>query len=176
MFDWFTREDRLGDSISTPFYDLQPGDIILTLSTHSAGWRHGHAGIIVDEFTILECQQIGSKSSLENIYYWKNYTNYAVLRVKDITTEKQEEMIDYSLENLRGIKYNLFSGMFGDKAPDIKNKNFGLYCTNLIWYAWNNFGIDLDSDGGRIVSAYDILHSDKLEIVQLYGIDPREFL
>ena len=32
------------------------------------------------------------------------------------------------------------------------------------------------SDGGKIVTAYDLLHSDKLEVVQLYGMDPREFL
>ena len=176
MFGWFTREDRLGDSDSIPFADLQTGDIILTLSTHSGGWRHGHAGIVIDEYTILECQMMGTESSLEGIYYWGNYSNYAVLRVKDITSLQQEEVVDYCLETLRGIPYNLFSGIFGDKAPDSENENFGLYCTNLIWYAWNHFGIDLDSDGGRIVSSYDILNSDKLEIVQLYGIDPTEFI
>ena len=176
MFGWFTREDRLGDTDSPPFADLQSGDILVTLSTHSGGWRHGHTGLVIDEYTVLECQRLGTKSSFEGIYYWGNYSNYAVLRLKDITPELQEEIIKYSEDTLRGVPYNLFSGIFGSKTPDPESENFGFYCSNLIWYAWNHLGFDLDSDGGRIVSSYDILHSDKLEIVQIYGMDPNEFI
>lgn len=176
MFDWLIREDRLGDAESPDFADLQSGDILITLSTHSFGWRHGHAGLLIDEYTVLECQQMGMDVSLEGIYYWTNYSNWAVLRPKNVTPEQQEAVCEFALNKLKGKPYNILSGIFGPKAPDINNKNTGFYCTNLIWYAWNNFGIDLDSDGGKIVTAYDLLHSDKLEVVQLYGIDPREFL
>lgn len=176
MLGWFTREDRLGDTDSPPFADLQPGDILITLSTHSGGWRHGHAGIVIDEYTVLECQRLGTKSSYQGIYYWGNYSNYAVLRLKDITPELQTEIVNYCEENLKGVPYNLFSGIFGDKAPDPESENFGLYCSNLIWYALNHFGFDVDSDGGKIVSSYDILHSDEFEIVQIYGMDPNDFL
>lgn len=176
MFDWFTREDRLGDTESPDFADLQAGDVLVTLSTHSLGWRHGHAGLVIDEYTVLECQRIGTKVSTEGIYYWTNYSNFAVLRLKDITPALQEEVTEYGLNQLKGKPYKLLSGIIGDKAPDINSENIGFYCTNLIWYAWNNFGFDLDSDGGKIVTSYDLLHSDKFEVVQLYGIDPRDFL
>jgi hypothetical protein len=38
-----------------------------------------------------------------------------------------------------------------------------------VWYAWQVFGYDLDSDGGRLVTVEDIWESDLLEIVQVYG-------
>lgn len=176
MFDWLTREDRIGDTEPPDFADLQMGDILVTLSTHSFGWRHGHAALVIDEYSVLECQQMGMDVSLEGIYYWSNYSNWAVLRPKNVTPEQQEAVCEFALNNLKGKPYNLLSGIFGPKAPDIDDENIGFYCTNLMWYAWNNFGIDLDSDGGKIVTAYDLLHSDKLEVVQLYGMNPRDFL
>lgn len=176
MFDWFTREDRTEDDEFPGFADLQMGDILVTLSTHSFGWRHGHAGLLIDEYTVLECQQMGTDVSSEGIYYWTNYSNWAVLRPKNVTHEQQEAVCEFALNNLIGKPYNILSGIFGPKAPDINDRNTGFYCTNLIWYAWNSLGLDLDSDGGKIVTAYDLLHSDKLEVVQLYGMDPREFL
>ncbi len=176
MFDWFTREDGLGDTECPDFADLQMGDVLVTLSTHSFGWRHGHAAIVIDEYTVLECQQMGTEVSLEGIYYWTNYSNWAVLRPKSVTKEQQEAVCEFGLDKLKGKPYNILSGIFGPKAPDINDENTGFYCTNLIWYAWNNFGLDLDSDGGKIVTAYDLLHSDELEVVQLYGMDPRDFI
>ncbi len=63
LLGWFTREDHLendtGEQVWAPkLVDLQPGDIILTLSTHSLGWRHGHAGLVVetdDGLATLKC-------------------------------------------------------------------------------------------------------------------------
>ncbi len=176
MFDWFTREDRLGDTECPDFADLQMGDVLVTLSTHSLGWRHGHAALVIDEYTVLECQRMGTNADAQGIYYWNNYSNWAVLRPKNVTYEQQKAVCEFGLSKLKGKPYSLFSGVFGPKAPSINDKNIGFYCTNLIWYAWNNFAIDLDSDGGKIVTGYDLLHSDKLEVIQLYGMDPRDFL
>ncbi len=176
IFSWFTREDMLGESESPDFADLRAGDVLVTLSTHSFGWRHGHAALVVDEYTVLECQQIGYKVATEGIYHWQNYSEFAVLRPKGITAEEGEQVADFALKHLVGKPYRLTSGIFGPKAPDIEKESSGFYCTNLIWYIWNNFGIDLDSDGGKIVTGYDLLHSDKFEVVQIYGIDPREFI
>ena len=69
MIKWFTREERLKDE-SYRLYDLQPGDILVTLSTHTWGWRHGHAGLVYDEFSVIESIAIGVDSSKENIFYW----------------------------------------------------------------------------------------------------------
>lgn len=176
LLGWFTREDRLVDARGTPLINLQPGDIIITLSTHSFGWRHGHAGLVIDENTTLECVVLGTDSKLMKSSHWTTYSNYAVLRLKDITPELQQEIAEYGTTTLLGVPYHLTSGFIGPKAPDPDDWQFGLHCSYLVWYAWNHFGYDLDSDGGRLASSYDLLHSDLLEVVQVYGMDPREFL
>lgn len=175
MLGWFTREDRL-DIPATPLADLQPGDMVLTLSTHSCGWRHGHAGLVVKENTTLESILLGEPSCLQDTAPWNTYTTYAVLRLKDVTTQQQQEVAAFALEHLVDIPYYLTSGFGKEKAPDVSAEGFGVQCAYLVWYAWNHFGYDLDSDGGKLVSTYDLLHSDKVEVVQLYGLDPRDFL
>ena len=175
LLGWFTREDRLSDDFLT-FYDLQPGDILVTLSTHSLGWRHGHAAVIVDEFTTVESIMMGVDSSKENLDYWTRYTNFAVLRVKNKTAEQRKAVADFAVNKLIGKQYSLLSGFGAKKAPNIESGNVSLHCSYLAWYAWNNFGVDLDSDGGRLATTYDILHSDKVEIVQLYGLNPNDFI
>ena len=175
MIKWFTREERLKEE-SYEFYDLQPGDILVTLSTHTWGWRHGHAAIVVDETSVVESIAMGVNSSKESTFFWEDYSNFAVLRVKDKTLEERETVARFAEENLINRPYSLLAGFGINKAPDLDNGNLKLHCSYLPWYAWNNFGVDLDSDGGRLATTYDILHSDKVEIVQLYGMDPRDFI
>lgn len=174
LLGWFTREDRLKHS-GPPLIDLQPGDIILTLSTHTAGWRHGHAGLVISRDTTLECIVLGTNSTLVNVEHWTSYSNYAVLRLKEITPDLQQKVAAYSSENLLDVPYRLLSGLIGPKAPAPDTPEFGLHCSYLVWYAWNQFGYDLDSDGGRLTTAYDLLHSDLLEVVQVFGMDPTSF-
>ena len=176
LLGWFTREDRLSQKTGIPLIDLQPGDILLTLSTHSAGWRHGHAGLAVDSDTVLESTVLGSNSTLVSAAHWTAYSNYVVLRLKQITPDLQQQVINYSLTHLIDVPYRLFAGLTEPKAPDPDSAWFGLHCSYLIWYAWNHFGYDLDSDGGRLVTAQDLLHSDLLEVVQVFGMDPHLFL
>ena len=175
LLGWFTMEDRLTD-VTYTLMDLQPGDILVTVSTHSLGWRHGHAALVIDEDTTLECVTWGEDSMLCDTDNWKNYSNCAVLRIKDVTTQQQQQVVEYALENLQGIPYHLSAGFIGEKAPEPKDRSFGLQCAYLVWYAWYQMGYDLDSDGGRLVSSYDLLGSELLEVVQIYGMDPRKFL
>ncbi len=175
LIKWFTREERLKNEL-IPFYDLRPGDILVTLSTHTWGWRHGHAAIVVDEFSTIESISMGTNSSKEHIRFWQDYSNFAVLRVKDTSDEQRKQVAEYTEQKLFDIPYSIFAGFGIHKAPSIDSRGFSLHCSYLAWYAWNAFDIDLDSDGGRLVSSYDILHSDKVEIVQLYGMDPRDFI
>ncbi len=176
LLGWFTREDRLTEGTGFPPVDLQPGDILLTLSTHTAGWRHGHAALVVREGITLESIVLGTNSTLVNSDHWSAYSNYAVLRVKNVTPELQQQVAEFSTNHLVDIPYRLTSGWIGPKAPQPDAPQFGLHCSYLVWYAWNHFGYDLDSDGGRLVSAHDLLHSDQLEIVQICGMDPQNFL
>ena len=180
LLGWFTREDQLKDDPESAaervLVDLQPGDVLVSLSTHSFGWYHGHAAIVVDDYTTIESVVLGTDSQIGSTSGWTDYTNYAVLRIKDVTPEQQQAIVDYSRENLLGIPYSLLAGIIGEKAPEPDSEFFGLQCSYLAWYAWNHFGYDLDSDGGRIVTPHDLLHSDKVEIVQVYGMDPHQFI
>ena len=176
IFGWFTKSDRIPKDTAPDFVDLQPGDVLLTLSTHSVGWRHGHAGLVVDESTVLECMTLGNDSELASVKHWSKYSNFAVLRVKGVTSELQEQVVAYAKENLCGVPYRLSAGLIGRKDCQPEEIWFGLQCSYLVWYAWNQFGYDLDSDGGRLVTARDLLESDLLEVVQIYGMDPRRFL
>ncbi|MCH5265603.1 MAG: hypothetical protein J1F02_06865 [Lachnospiraceae bacterium] len=175
MLGWFTREDRLINAPGTPLVDLQPGDILVSLSTHTGGWRHGHAGLVINENTILESAVLGEDSGMVSAAHWTTYSNYAVLRVKGVTPQLQREVAEYGRTTLNGVPYRISSGFIGPKAPEPDDWQFGLQCSYLVWYAWQHFDYDLDSDGGRLVSTCDLLHSDELEVVQLYGMDPREF-
>lgn len=174
LLGWFTREDRL-ESEGTPLADLQPGDILLTLSTHTAGWHHGHAGLVIDSDTVLECVTLGTDSALVNAGHWNRYSNYAVVRLKDITPELQNDITAFALDTLTGVPYRLTAGLWGEKSLDPEEAGFGLHCAYLVWYAYDRFGYDLDSDGGRLVSTADLLNSHLVEVVQVYGMDPRDF-
>lgn len=175
LLGWFTREDRLA-AAGPELADLQPGDILLTLSTHTAGWRHGHAGLVIDQNTVLECAMLGQNSGLVGVQHWNTYSNYAVLRVRDADGELGQRVAEYALENLLGVPYRLTIGLWGEKAPEADSAGFGLHCIYLPWYAWKQFGYDLDLDGGRVVTASDLLQSDQLEAIQVYGLEPGHFL
>lgn len=174
LLGWFTREDRLV-SAGPPLVDLRPGDILLTLSTHTAGWRHGHAGLVIDEDTVLECAMLGQNSGLTGIEHWNTYACYAVLRVQGADRELGERVADYATEYLLDVPYRLTIGLWGEKSPEKDSPGFGMHCIYLPWYAWMQFGYDLDGDGGRVVTASDLFRSEALEAVQVYGADPRAF-
>ena len=168
VIGWFTKEDRLKDGTKIEFADLQPGDILITLSTHSMGWRHGHAALVIDEKTVLESGKVGEKSRLVNINCWKTYSDCTVLRIKDVTKETQKEVTKYAMKYLYDVRYSLLAGLGREKVVDPNEEGFGLQCSYLVWFAWQHFGVDLDSDGGRLVTACDILDSEEVEVVQKF--------
>lgn len=180
LIGWITREDLYKDpssaGVKRRLVDLQPGDILISLSTHTIGWHHGHAAIVLDQYTVIESAVLGADSQIASIGDWCDYSNYAVLRIKDVTPEQQQEIVKYCKDYLYGVPYSLLSGIFGEKAPEPDEEGFGLQCSYLAWYAWYKHGYDLDSTGGRIVTPYDLLHSDQVEIVQIYGMDPHQFI
>ena len=170
VLGWFTRSDRIESSESAPLVDLRPGDILVSFSTHSMGWRHGHAGLVLDEKRVLECTSWGKDSRIVKSKHWRKYSNYAVLRVKKTTENERQKVAEFAEKHLQGVPYHLSAGFLGAKAPETTEAYFGLQCAYLVWYAWQAFGYDLDSDGGRLVTVKDIWESDLLEIVQVYGM------
>lgn len=181
MLGWFTRRDVRTDDeggvIRGPaFADLRPGDIIVSLSTHSLGWRHGHAGLVLSETEVAESTVLGVPSSVRAAEDWREFSNYAVLRVRDVPAGVASAAAQYAREHLVGVPYRLTAGWFGPKAGNAADPDFGAQCAYLVWYAWQQQGVDLDSDGGSLVTPLDILLSPKLEIVQISGMDPDLFI
>lgn len=175
----FTCEDRVFDeagrlTASVPLALAEPGDIFVSFSTHTFGWRHGHAGLVVDGGSglTLEAVVLGSDSARMDMQHWRRYSNFMLLRVKDATDEERRTVAQFALEHLDGIPYRLTSGVFGEKAPD-PERALSAQCAYLPWYAWQSVGVDLDSDGGKIVTVLDLAESPRLEVVQVYGMDPR---
>lgn len=178
----FTCEDLLLDEAgekvgAVPLAPLRKGDILLTFGTHSIGWRHGHGGLVVDTdpAVTLEATVLGSDSAQIYARHWPTYANFLVLRVRDADDALCEQVAEDALTYLDGIPYSLLSGIFGPKAPDIEEE-LNAQCAYLPWYAWKAHGVDLDSDGGKIVTIMDLAESPELEVVQVCGIDPRLFL
>lgn len=159
-----------GEKTKNPdFADIRNGDIILTLSIHSLGWRHGHAAIVTDAENgiTIQATMLGEKTSHGHIDEWKEYPLVIILRKKNSDEEFGENIANYANENLMGIDYSLLSGIVSGR--DTQNLPTTTQCAHLVWFAYKKFGADIDSDRGRIITPYDILHSDELETVQVYG-------
>lgn len=162
--------DSEGEMLTNPpFADIQDGDIIITLNIHSLGWRHGHAAIVTDAENGVTVQAVmmGEDSNYGSFEEWENFPCVAVLRAKNLSSGERKKIAEFAEDNLTGIKYSLFADAF--KSPNIENLPETTHCANLVWYAFMQFGIDIDSDGGTVVTPNDILNSDNLEIVQIYG-------
>lgn len=153
----------------------QPGDILISLSAHTLGWRHGHAGLVLSGERVLESTVIGSDSGIYPLHRWNRYADYAVLRVKGVPEAEREQAAFFAEQNLAGVPYRLTAGLTDGKFRDSQEESFGVQCAYLVWYAWMAQGVDLDSDGGSLVTPEDILYSPELEILQVYGMNPELF-
>ncbi len=104
------------------------------------------------------------------------------------TTHYAKAAAQYAKNYLQDIPYHLLAGvgerLFADgvsivtvHATEEENGAVGVpvsqlkgtQCAHLVWYAYKQVGIDLDSDGGILVTPYDIQNSPYLEVVQSYG-------
>ena len=159
---------------AAPMAPLKEGDIIVSLSTHTAGWTHGHAGLVMDPDRpiTLESVVLGSLSDTMNASHWRSYTTWAVLRPRS-DEGTRHQVVQIADQHLIGIPYSPVSGVFGDKFQPLDGSH-DAQCGYLPWYAWMAVGVDLDSDGGRVVTPEDLLLSDQIDIVQIYGMDPAE--
>ena len=166
-----TCEERTGSpAVLAP---LEPGDLLITFSTHTLGWRHGHAALITDSGTVLEAAMPGTTSGTASLDSWRTYPTLLVLRVRDASPEQREAAVAAALRELQEVPYGFFSGLWGEKSPEPPLSS--VQCAYLPWYAWLRQGFDLDSDGGRLVTLADLAASPLLEVVQVRGVDPALF-
>lgn len=154
-------------------FDVKDGYVLIMESSHSFGWRHGHAGIVVSNGNaVLEAPIIGQPTQKYMISTWTKYPTFIMLRLKDTSDAKLKEIALDAEKYLDDSVYNPLAGVFKKdqgQSPD------SVQCAYLVWYAFFNHGIDIDSDGGNIVTVKDIKDSDLFEVVQIYGYNPADF-
>lgn len=161
---------------------IMVGDILITKATHSIGYRHGHSAIVVDAEgkKTLESILLGYNSDYQSIDKWMGYPSFIQLRLKpgveidkNISREELGKVVGAFAEKYTyDIPYGILTGMpIKSPLPEIIKKT---QCAHLVWYAYNNFGIDLDSDGSWLVTPKDIANSDLVEVVQVFGVNPNE--
>ena len=150
---------------------IEDGDILISPCSHVFGWRNGHAALVVDADNgkVLESVVLGEDSVVSSIEHWKDFPSFIVLRVRGITEEEREMIVDYALNNLNGLRYGFIGDIFQNDVE--KGEVFSTHCAHLVWRAYMEGGYNLDSDGGIVVTPRDIAESPLLEIVQVYGME-----
>lgn len=174
--------DKNGKKIKgNEIIDLRPGDVLVNLSTHTMGYRHGHCGIVVSksvkggEAKTIEAIYIGQPTEYQTTAKWRSCPTLVHLRISEKAAQSkgytQSELgsllAEYAEKKCLGVQYGIL--------PELSSKRNGLHstnCSHLIWYVFKEFGYDVDSDGGIIITPADIASCDLFEIVQIYGINP----
>ena len=170
-----TKRDIFADTrYRAPMVDLQDGDVLITSTCHSFGWRNGHAALVVNgtNGSLLESVSLGIPSTITTYGSdWFCYgTNFMVLRLKDAGEEARAEIAQTARERLYNVPYSLTVGFLSPK--DQGETPQGTHCSHLVWQAYHYFGYDIDSDGGPLCTTQDISRSDLFEVVQVFGFDP----
>ena len=160
----------------TPLVNIKNGDILINFDTYTLDWRHGHVGLVVDAENnkVLEHAVIGETSYLCSLSSWSIQPKFVVLRFDD--EEVVDKVVEYAKSELLNLKYSIFVGVFGNKDKSKSNDKFSSNCSHIIWQAFKKFDIDLDSNGGNIVTPKDIALSNELKVVQIYGINTKEYI
>lgn len=157
---------------------VEDGDILITFNSHFLGWRNGHAALVVDaeRGLTLEAISLGRDSSIRSLRSWTDWPSFVVLRLTELSQRERAVVADYAERNLKQIPYSLTAGMWDGDEEELEDALQegetlgGTQCAHLIWYAYNHFGYDLDSNGGVLVTPKDLYESSLLEVVQMYGV------
>ena len=79
-------------------------------------------------------------------------------------------MAQWALDHLQAIAYNPTVGLTSPKAPPDQELPQATQCAHLVWSAYHHFGWDLDGNGGLVVTPRDLIRSDQLDVIQIYGL------
>lgn len=156
---------------SIEFASLQDGDIIVTDSIFCSWFRCGHAALVVDavQGRILCAMEMGENSDFDWVSQFDHFARFMVLRPK-VSQEIKGQVVEYAKENLVDLPYHLTTGIFTAKNAE---RLSGTQCAHLVWYAYRQFGVDLDANGGMLVLPQDLANSNEVELVQTFGFDPQ---
>lgn len=149
---------------------LEDGDIVVTSATHISFVRIGHAALVTNGTfeQVMQANAYGTYSKLDDVNGFTNRVNFIILRPNPelISPTVVEKVVEYAKTSLLGIPYEGLTGVVTNKNNIKKTQ-----CAHIVWYAFKQFGIDLDSNGGAMVLPYDLSHSAYLQPVQVFGFD-----
>ena len=154
---------------------MEAGDVFVNSSTHTLGFRNGHAALVLDSYgTVLESLELGLNSAENaNGHLWfAQSSNFILLRLKGVDKETRAQIAQEAVKNLKGVRYSLTVGIFSKKDQGINLKS--THCSHLVWQAYKNAGYDIDYNGGMVVTPQDIARSPYFEVIQVYGFDPEK--
>ncbi|MBQ2740436.1 MAG: hypothetical protein IJF39_02300 [Clostridia bacterium] len=166
----FTYVEYMRQSLT--FANLEEGDIVLSATTYTSGFRHGHAALVVNDAypLILESYAPGMSSGISSLQgSMGKMANVLVLRPK-CDKAVRAEVARRAKAELVGLPFSITVGVLSPKFADELQAT---QCAHLVWYAYKKYAnIDLDGNGGAVIKPQDIFLSDQVEVVQFYGFDP----
>lgn len=169
-----TPHDYMDGKVSFPLAPLHDGDVIVSSSCHTFGWRNGHAALIVDakHGTTFESFDPTTPSGTGSVRWFQSCSNFMVLRLKEEYRAQTDpaEIAKSARETLSDVPYRLTVGIFFPKNQCRNGRvPTATHCAHIVWQAFKNFGYDVDSNGGAIVVPRDIARSPYFEVVQVNG-------
>ena len=149
---------------------LQNGDVFISPTSHFSFFSMGHSAIVVDaqENKIVNSTGYNNKSCYEDVYAITIDPSFVVLRPK-LSHFERTQLVEYVKNELLDLPYSISVGVL---YPKFSEKPKATNCSHLIWQAYKKLGLDIDSNGGRVVMPLDIALSEHFEILQIRGIDP----
>ena len=139
---------------------LHTGDVLVTLSAHSLGWRHGHCALVLDPNTTLEATTLGRPAAFRSTDSWNRYPTLWLLRPKTPLSAEEQTALRSSAGDLSGLPYALL-------APKQLPAS-GAHCAALVWYVYARaLEVDIDSEGGWQALPGSLLRSPFFEVTRL---------
>lgn len=159
--------DFIGEKVTNIY--LEEGDILVTSSTHFSGFRIGHAGLVTDAVgeKVIQASAYGATSEIGTVGDFTDRVNFMILSVKGADEATRKKVAKYAEENLCGKSYDVTAGVFTKKNSCERTQ-----CAHLVWYAYKQFGFDIDGNRGLVVTPRNIANSPDIELVQAFGFDP----
>ncbi|WP_322922808.1 YiiX/YebB-like N1pC/P60 family cysteine hydrolase [Paenibacillus campi] len=128
-------------------FSTRPGQFLVTTDTASSAssaWAGGHAAIVYSGYYTIE--SFGNRGNENGVRLWSNdwNTRYSHFQLRSVsgTTAQQDTNAAYAAYSFlnKPYNYNFFN----------INQTNSFYCSQLVWYVFNNkYNINLN-DGGAV--------------------------
>ena len=134
--------------------DLEPGDIILGGYPQCAYGRFSHAAIYVGDGQVIE-GYVDLGITQQSVEHFWSYSEISLLRIKAPSDQKQAA-VDYAKSHLGELFYPVAF------KPGERIWN----CTKIIWEAYRQQGINLETQGDIWISPDEFYNSPWVEIIR----------